>query len=101
MIVWVLIAVWLVRLGLGLDHLSRDQIGVMLICGPVGGLAGWWFPRAAFARCDLDVTLRVAPDIGAHLRHVASRVRRALEKMGLDFTGYNLSPFKRSKYHGS
>ena len=42
-IVWVLIAVWLIRLGLGLDHLSKDQIPVMLICGPVGGLAGWYF----------------------------------------------------------
>jgi hypothetical protein len=41
-IVWVLIAVGLVRLGLGLDHLSKDQIRVMLICGPVGGLAGWY-----------------------------------------------------------
>jgi hypothetical protein len=44
-IVWVLIAVWLVRLGLGLDHLRRDQIPVMLICGPVGGLAGWYVVR--------------------------------------------------------
>jgi hypothetical protein len=41
-IVWVLIAVWLVRLGLGLDHLSKDQIPIMLICGPLGGLAGWY-----------------------------------------------------------
>jgi hypothetical protein len=42
-IVWVLIAIWLVRLGMGLEHLSKDQILVMLICGPVGGLAGWYF----------------------------------------------------------
>jgi hypothetical protein len=42
-IVWVVIAVWLVRLGMGLDHLSTDQIAVMIICGPVGGLAGWYF----------------------------------------------------------
>jgi len=41
-IVWDLIAVWLVRLGLGLDHLSKDQIPVMLIWGPVGGLVGWY-----------------------------------------------------------
>jgi hypothetical protein len=42
-VVWVLIAVWLVRLGLGLEHLGRYQIRVMLVCGPVGGLAGWYF----------------------------------------------------------
>jgi hypothetical protein len=42
-VVWIGIAVWLVRLGMGLDHLTKDQIPVMLICGPVGGLAGWYF----------------------------------------------------------
>jgi hypothetical protein len=42
-IVWVMIAVWLVRLSMGLDHLSKDQIPVMLVCGSVGGLAGWYF----------------------------------------------------------
>jgi hypothetical protein len=42
-VVWIGIAVWLVRLGMGLDHLTKDQIPVMLICGPVGGLAGWFF----------------------------------------------------------
>jgi hypothetical protein len=41
-VVWVWIAVWLVRLGMGLEHLSRDQIPVMIVCGPVGGLAGWY-----------------------------------------------------------
>jgi hypothetical protein len=41
-VVWVWIAVWLVRLGMGREHISRDQIRVMLVCGPVGGLAGWY-----------------------------------------------------------
>ena len=40
-IVWVMIAVWLVRLSLGLDHPIEDQIRVMLVCGSVGGLAIW------------------------------------------------------------
>jgi hypothetical protein len=42
-IVWVMSAVWLVRLSMGLDHLIEDQIPVMLVCGSVGGLAGWYF----------------------------------------------------------
>jgi hypothetical protein len=33
----------LVRLGLGLEHIDQDQIPVMLVCGPVGGVAGWYF----------------------------------------------------------
>ena len=42
-IVWIMIAIGLVRLGMGLEHLSKDQIRIMIICGPVGGLAGWHF----------------------------------------------------------
>jgi hypothetical protein len=44
-IVWILIAVWLIRLGRGLDHLSKDQIRVILICGLAGDLAGWYVSR--------------------------------------------------------
>ena len=44
-LMWVRIAVWLVRLGLGLDHLSKDQVVIMAICGPIGGLAGWYYGR--------------------------------------------------------
>ena len=41
-IVWVLIAVVAsVRLGLGLDHLSRDQI----VPGIIGGICGGWGAR--------------------------------------------------------
>jgi hypothetical protein len=39
----VVIAAWLVRLGMGLEHLSQDQVVILLVCGPVGGLAGWYF----------------------------------------------------------
>ena len=37
------IAVWPVRLGMGPDDISKDQVPVMLFCGPLGGLAGWYF----------------------------------------------------------
>src|SRR5262249_35068029 len=33
----------LVRLSMGLGHRSEDRIPVMLVCGSVGGLAGWYF----------------------------------------------------------
>jgi hypothetical protein len=43
---WVVIAVWFVRLGLGLDHLSRDQIAPGIVGGICGGWAAWYFvPR--------------------------------------------------------
>lgn len=42
-ITWVVIAVWLVRLGLGLDHLSKDQIPAMIAGGVAGGLGAWYF----------------------------------------------------------
>jgi hypothetical protein len=42
-IVWVMIAVWLVRLSMGLVHLSKDQNPVMLVCGSAGGLVGRHF----------------------------------------------------------
>jgi hypothetical protein len=28
---------------MGLEHLSKDQVVIMLVCGPVGGLAGWYY----------------------------------------------------------
>jgi hypothetical protein len=28
---------------MGLEHLSQDQVVILLVCGPVGGLAGWSF----------------------------------------------------------
>jgi len=42
-LMWVFIAIWLVRLGMGLEHLGRDQVVIMLVCGPFGGLAGAYF----------------------------------------------------------
>ena len=42
----ILIAVWLVRLGMGLDHLSTDQIAPGIVGGVCGGLGAWYFvPR--------------------------------------------------------
>lgn len=42
-LMWVLIAVWLIRLGLGLDHPSEEQVPA-LVCGGIGGgLAGWFY----------------------------------------------------------
>ena len=43
---WIVIAVWFVRLGLGLDHLSKDQILPGIIGGVCGGWAAWYYvPR--------------------------------------------------------
>jgi hypothetical protein len=43
---WIVIAVWFVRLGLGLDHLSKDQILPGIIGGICGGWAAWYYvPR--------------------------------------------------------
>lgn len=42
-VVWIFIAIWFIRLGMGLDHLTRDQIPAMLVGGVVGGLAGWYY----------------------------------------------------------
>jgi len=42
-LVWIMIAVWLVRLGMGLEHLSKDQIPAMIIGGISGGLGSWYF----------------------------------------------------------
>ena len=42
-IVWVLIAVWFVRLGMGLEHLGRDQIVPGIVGGIGGGVAAWYF----------------------------------------------------------
>jgi hypothetical protein len=45
-IFWVLIAEWLVRLGMGLDHLSKDQIPPGIVGGICGGWAAWYYvPR--------------------------------------------------------
>jgi hypothetical protein len=45
-VVWVWIAVSLVRLSLGLDHFSRDQIVPGIIGGIGGGWGAWYFvPR--------------------------------------------------------
>jgi membrane protein DedA with SNARE-associated domain len=43
--VWIGIAVWLIRLGMGLDHFHKDQIPVMIVSGIGGGIAGWYFVR--------------------------------------------------------
>jgi hypothetical protein len=40
---WIVIAVWFVRLGLGLDHLSKDQILPGIIGGICGGWAAWYY----------------------------------------------------------
>ncbi len=43
---WIMLAwgtIWLVRLTLGLEHITTEQIGIMLICGPIGGVAGGYF----------------------------------------------------------
>lgn len=40
---WIMVAVWLVRLGMGLEHLSKDQIPAMIIGGISGGLGSWFF----------------------------------------------------------
>jgi hypothetical protein len=46
MFFWVLIAVWFVRLGMGLDHLSKDQILPGIVGGICGGLGAWYYvPR--------------------------------------------------------
>lgn len=43
---WVVIAVWVARLGMGLEHLSKDQIPAAIIGGVCGGLAAWYYvPR--------------------------------------------------------
>ena len=43
---WIMIAAWFVRLGLRLDHLSKDQILPGIIGGICGGWAAWYFvPR--------------------------------------------------------
>jgi hypothetical protein len=45
-IFWVLIAVWSVRLGMGLDHLSKDQILPGIVGGICGGFGAWYYvPR--------------------------------------------------------
>jgi hypothetical protein len=49
-LVWIGIAVWLVRLSLGLEHITRDQIPAMLVGGPVGGLAAWYYVRREFRK---------------------------------------------------
>jgi len=41
-VVWVWIAVWLVRLGMGLEHLSKDQLLPGIVGGIGGGVAGWY-----------------------------------------------------------
>ena len=43
---WVVIAVWVVRLCMGLDQLSKDQIPAAIVGGVCGGLAAWYYvPR--------------------------------------------------------
>ncbi len=42
---WLMILTLVVRFSLGQEHFSRDQIPVMLVCGPIGGLAGWYVVR--------------------------------------------------------
>ncbi len=42
---WLMILTFVVRFSMGLEHFSRDQIPVMLVCGPIGGLAGWYVVR--------------------------------------------------------
>ena len=42
-IFWALIAVWFVRLGLGLDHLSKDQILPGVVGGVCGGWVAWYY----------------------------------------------------------
>ncbi len=37
---WVVIAVWVARLGMGLEHLSKDQIPAAIIGGVCGGARG-------------------------------------------------------------
>jgi hypothetical protein len=45
---WVVIAVWVVRLFMGLDHLSKDQIPAAIVGGVCGGLGAWYYvPRHA------------------------------------------------------
>jgi hypothetical protein len=39
---WLMIGTFLLRFSLGMEHFTRDQIPVMLVGGPVGGLAGWY-----------------------------------------------------------
>jgi hypothetical protein len=42
---WLMILTVVVRFSLGLDQFSRDQFPVMLVCGPISGLAGWYVVR--------------------------------------------------------
>jgi hypothetical protein len=44
-IFWVLIAVWFVRLGLGLDHLSKDQVLPGIVGAICGGWTAWYYVR--------------------------------------------------------
>ena len=45
-IFWILIAIGFVRLGLGLDHLSKGQILPGIVGGICGGRAAWYYvPR--------------------------------------------------------
>jgi membrane protein DedA with SNARE-associated domain len=43
--VWIGIAVWLVRLGMGLDHIQKDQIPIMIVSGIAGGIGAWYYVR--------------------------------------------------------
>jgi membrane protein DedA with SNARE-associated domain len=43
--VWIWIAVYLVRLGMGLDHIQKDQIPIMIVSGIAGGIGAWYFVR--------------------------------------------------------
>ncbi len=43
---WASLAVWLVRLAMGLEHLGGDQIAPGIVGGVCGGLGAWWLvPR--------------------------------------------------------
>jgi hypothetical protein len=42
-VMWVLIAIWAVRFGMGLEHLDKSQIPALIVGGLVGWPAARWF----------------------------------------------------------
>ncbi|WP_406694748.1 hypothetical protein V5E97_27215 [Singulisphaera sp. Ch08] len=51
---WVVMAVWVARLGIGLDQLSQDQIPATIVGGVCGGLAAWYFVPHCIKRISIE-----------------------------------------------
>jgi hypothetical protein len=53
---WTWSIVWFVRLARGLEHVDRQEIPVLVVCGLLGGVAAWsvvrWVARREAALRD-------------------------------------------------